>query len=199
MKKTVFIFCMALFAHCLFAQEQELTPTPVQELQVAPQAKRDTVEITSLASQYDPKKAALYAAVLPGLGQIYNKKYWKLPLVYGGFIGFGYGLHFYQSGYTLYKEGLFDLLESDASTITIRGEEFGEPDLRTVVDRYRRERDFFMILMAGMYFLQIIDAHVDAHLKEFDLNPKLHVRLEPTMENDMLIGRTTGFSIKFRF
>lgn len=186
MKKTVFTFCMALFAHCLSAQEQ----------QAAPPAAPDTVETKSYASRYDPKKAALYAAVLPGLGQIYNKKYWKLPLVYGGFIGFGYGVSFYQKGYTKYKSELFDILETDAP---LSASGYTEDQLRTIVDKYRRERDFFMILMAGMYFLQIVDAHVDAHLKEFDLNPKLHVRIEPTMENDMLVGRTAGFSIKFRF
>jgi hypothetical protein len=196
MKKTVLTFCMVLLAHCLFAQEQQTTTPPSQELQAAPQTVPDTVEIISLASKYDPKKAALYAAVLPGLGQIYNKKYWKLPLVYGGFIGFGYGVSFYQKGYTKYKSELFDILESDAPLSTSG---YTEDQLRTIVDKYRRERDFFMILLAGMYFLQIVDAHVDAHLKEFDLNPKLHVRIEPTMENDMLAGRTAGFSIKFRF
>ena len=65
--------------------------------------KSDTATLKSYASEYDPKKAILFAAILPGLGQIYNKKYWKLPLVYGGFIGFGYGVHFYQTGYKKYK------------------------------------------------------------------------------------------------
>jgi hypothetical protein len=184
MKKIVLTLSLLCFVGCLAAQDST---------QVAPP---DTVELKSYATRYDPRKALLYAAVLPGLGQVYNKKYWKLPLVYGGFIGFGYGINFYQKGYTKYKGELFDVIDS--------GEPFSqsgytEDQLRTIVDRYRRERDFFIILMAGMYLLQMVDAHVDAHLKEFDLNPNLHVRLQPTMDTDMLVGRTAGFSIKFRF
>jgi Family of unknown function (DUF5683) len=161
--------------------------------------KSDTATISSYASQYDPRKALLFAAILPGLGQIYNKKYWKLPLVYGGFVGFGYGLNFYQTGYKEFKGALFDLLESGESTITVRNITFSEQTLRTVVDRYRRERDFFIILSAGMYLLQMVDAHVDAHLKEFDLNPNLHVKIQPSMNNDMLTGRTTGISLIVKF
>jgi len=161
-------------------------------------SKPDTVDLTSYSTQSDPKKALLYAAVIPGLGQIYNKKYWKLPLVYGGFIGLGYGLNFYQTGYTKYRGELFDLLD-DGSNGSLSESGFTEDQLRTIVDRYRRERDFFIILMAGMYLLQMVDAHVDAHLKEFDLNPNLHVRLEPVWENDMVLGQNKGIALKFRF
>lgn len=158
--------------------------------------KSDTVTLTSYASEYDPRKAILFAAVLPGLGQIYNKKYWKLPLVYGGFVGFGYGVHFYQTGYKKYKTELFDILET-GEPISVSG--FSEDQLRRIVDQYRRERDFFIILTAGMYLLQMIDAHVDAHLKEFDLNPNLQVSVQPMMNNDLLTGRTTGFSLIVKF
>lgn len=161
--------------------------------------KSDTATIASYASRYDPRKALLFAAILPGLGQVYNKKYWKLPLVYGGFAGFGYGVNFYQSGYKEFKGALFDLLESGESTIKVRNQDWNEQSLRTVVNRYRRERDFFIILSAGMYLLQMIDAHVDAHLKEFDLNPNLQVKIQPTMNNDMLTGRTTGISLIVKF
>lgn len=158
--------------------------------------KSDTATLKSYASQYDPKKAILFAAILPGLGQIYNKKYWKLPLVYGGFIGFGYGVHFYQTGYKKYKNELFDMLET-GEPVSPSG--FDESSLRRIVDKYRRERDFFIILSAGMYLLQMIDAHVDAHLKEFDLNPNLQVSILPTMNNDLLTGRTTGISVILKF
>lgn len=161
--------------------------------------KSDTATLTSYASRYDPRKAILFAAILPGLGQVYNKKYWKLPLVYGGLVGLGYGVNFYQKGYKEFKGGLFDLLESGEETIELRGYKFTEDNLRRIVNQYRRERDFFIILTAGMYLLQMVDAHVDAHLKEFDLNPNLQVKIQPTMNNDMFTGRTTGLSLILKF
>lgn len=194
MKKTLLaclILGSSLHAFAQDAPRKALNPDTVF-------LKSDTVTLKSYATRYDPRKAILFAAVLPGLGQVYNNKYWKLPLVYGGFIGFGYGVNFYQTGYRKYKGELFDVLESnDASPISKSG--FNETQLRTIVDRYRRERDFFMILMAGMYLLQMVDAHVDAHLKEFDLNPNLQVSIQPTMNNDMLTGRTAGVSLILKF
>lgn len=161
--------------------------------------KSDTATLRSYANRYDPRKAILFAAVLPGLGQIYNKKYWKLPLVYGGFIGLGYGVNFYQKGYRELKGGLFELLETGEPTVHVLGYDLAEDQLRRLVDRYRRERDFFIILSAGMYLLQMVDAHIDAHLKEFDLNPNLQVKIQPSMNNDMLTGRTTGISLVLKF
>lgn len=192
MKKLVLTLCLLSFVLCVYAQDPEKPEVIIDTVKSAP----DTVELKSYASRYDPRKAIMYAAVLPGLGQVYNKKYWKLPLVYGGFIGFGYGISFYQKGYTKYKAELFDILETQ-EPISASG--YTEDQLRNIVNKYRRERDFMIILMAGMYLLQMVDAHVDAHLKEFDLNPNLHVRLQPTWESDMLMGRSAGFSIKLRF
>src|SRR5690606_5438804 len=77
--------------------------------------KKDTVNIKSYAAEYDPRKALLYAAVLPGLGQIYNKKYWKLPLVYGGFISLGYFAAYYDGLYREYKNVLFINIESNTA------------------------------------------------------------------------------------
>jgi len=163
----------------------------------------DTVLMKSYASRYNPRKALLYAAVLPGLGQIYNKKYWKLPLVYGGFIGLGYGVNFYQKTYKKHKEKLFWNLENGYELDTEKNPEDDPPyttgGLRTIVDKARRERDFFTILMGGMYLLQIIDAHVDAHLKEFDLNPNLKVSIQPTVDQDELIGRQNALSVIIKF
>ncbi|MEX2232804.1 MAG: DUF5683 domain-containing protein [Cyclobacteriaceae bacterium] len=163
----------------------------------------DTIAIQSYARRYSPRKAILYAAILPGLGQIYNKKYWKLPLVYGGFYAIGYAINYYNGLHTEYKGYLFRNLEDGI------GENEENPNLpqirrttgqlRTIVDKARRERDFMIILMGGMYILQMVDAHVDSHLKEFDLNPRLQVSIEPTMQQDAWTGRTTGVSLIFRF
>ncbi|MBL7839685.1 MAG: hypothetical protein JNJ75_06065 [Cyclobacteriaceae bacterium] len=195
MKKIVLACLIMVFSIAAYAQDslrRDANPDTVF-------LKSDTATIASYASRYDPRKAILFAAILPGLGQVYNKKYWKLPLVYGGFAGFGYGVNFYQKGYKEFKGALFDLLESGESSIVVRGQPWSEQSLRTIVDRYRRERDFFIILSAGMYLLQMIDAHVDAHLKEFDLNPNLHVKIQPSMNNDMLTGTTTGISLIVKF
>ncbi len=161
----------------------------------------DTVKIQSHAKRYNPRKAILYAAVLPGLGQVYNKKYWKLPLVYGGFYAIGYYINRYNDLFTEYKGYLFYNLENN-----LRGDNDENPtidlttgQLRTIVDKARRERDFMIILLGGMYLLQMVDAHVDSHLKEFDLNPNLQVSIEPTMKQDAWTGRTTGLSLIFRF
>jgi hypothetical protein len=162
--------------------------------------KKDTLLTESYASRYNPRKALLYAAIVPGLGQIYNKKYWKLPLVYGGFISIGYGLNFYNDLYREYKAVLFTNLELGVGENEVRdGTRTTTRGYRVAVDRAKRERDFMIILMGGMYLLQIIDAHVDAHLKEFDVNPNLQVSIEPLLEQDSLVGRQTGVALIIRF
>lgn len=196
-KKLFGILLLVLISPALRAQD---SVTVMRDDSLIMESK-DTVLLKSYASRYDPRRALLLAAVLPGLGQIYNKKYWKLPLVYGGFISIGYGLNFYQSGYRKYKNQLFDNLNTDPSDESLLNTQskFTTSQLRTIVNRYRRERDFMIILMAGMYLLQIVDAHVDAHLKEFDLNPNLQVSIEPTIEQNAMLGRQTGVSLIFRF
>lgn len=177
--------------------------TPTQDSLVV--ESQDTVLLKSYASRYNPRRALLLAAVVPGLGQVYNKKYWKLPLVYGGMFATGYAINYYNELYRDYKFVLFTALENGLGEnqidtdlnlnlgmkTTVRG-------YRNAVDKAQRERDFMMIIMGLVYVLQIVDAHVDAHLKEFDLNPKLQVRLEPMLEQNSLIGRQTGLSLVFR-
>jgi hypothetical protein len=161
----------------------------------------DTTKIKTYAKRFNPRKALLFAAVVPGLGQVYNKKYWKLPLVYGGFYLLGRQIKVYNDFYTEYRGHLYYNLENNlgAATGLNPNVRLTTSQLRQAVDRGRRERDFFIILMGAMYVLQIVDAHVDAHLKEFDLNPDLKVSFEPTITQDALIGRQTGMAVIFRF
>ena len=173
----------------------------VETVDTLDQETPDTVSIKSYAERFDPRKAILYAAVLPGLGQVYNKKYWKLPLVYGGFIFIGYYIKTYNDLYTEYKGHLFYNLEHDLRDANDENPnvDLTTSQLRRIVDQSRRERDFMIILMGGMYILQMVDAHVDAHLKEFDLNPRLQVSIEPAMEHNVFTGRTTGFALVVKF
>jgi hypothetical protein len=180
------------------ASAQQATVVKSDSLVV--QQSPDTVLLESYASRYSPRKALLYAAILPGLGQIYNKKYWKLPLVYGAFGYMGYWAGRYQDGYKKYKVQLFYNIENGLSESDQNPESgFSTSYLRTVTERFRRERDFMIILLGAMYVLQIVDAHVDAHLKEFDLNPNLQVSIEPMVEQNPIAGRQGGVSLVIKF
>jgi Family of unknown function (DUF5683) len=159
---------------------------------------KQIVEIESYAKRYDPRKALMFSAVFPGAGQFYNKKYWKMPLVYGGFIGLLSVVNFYHKENLKYREQLFDMInEPPASGLS--PDNLTEDQLRTLVDKTRRERDFFLIMNGLWYILQMVDAHVDAHLKEFDVNPKMQVSIEPMMENSLMTGRNSGISLIIKF
>src|SRR5688572_5586753 len=116
-------------------------------------SSKDTILIKSYADRYSPRKALLYAAVLPGLGQIYNKKYWKLPLVYGGAYLIGREIYRWNDIYSTYKVPLYYNLETFPGDENAVNEAtlYTTSQLRTIVDRARRERDFMVILMGGLY------------------------------------------------
>lgn len=184
-----------------FAQEVEIEKDTVPLTQqpdsiISRSGKGKVITIESYARRFDPRKALLYSAVLPGMGQVYNKKYWKVPIVYGGFAGGVYLITFYQDTYDKYKSELFGILSDGVSTSPSG---FTETQLRNIIRKARRERDFFTIMTGFWYILQLVDAHVDAHLKEFDLNPQLQISLEPTLQNSQMTGRTTGLSLTLKF
>jgi hypothetical protein len=195
------IFCVLLILSVFASHEAQAQDSLIVERDTVIAEGPDTVAIRSYAKRFSPRKAILYAAVLPGLGQIYNKKYWKLPLVYGGFYAIGYAINYYNDFHTEYKGYLFFNLETGRGGENDENPEVGltTGQLRNIVDKARRERDFMIILMGGMYLLQLVDAHVDAHLKEFDVNPKLQVSIEPTIDENAWTGRTTGLALVIRF
>jgi hypothetical protein len=185
-----------------FSQEVKLdTIAPAKPDSIYSKGGRRVVSIETYSQRFNPRKAMLFSAILPGMGQVYNKKYWKVPLVYGGLIGFGLVVDFYSNQGNKYRNELFDLLNGKVDLITGKSLLLGldETQLRTIIDQARRQRDYFIIITAFFYILQMVDAHVDAHLKEFDLNPKLKVRIEPMMDNSYYTGTSTGIAIKFRF
>jgi len=198
------VFCLLLILLSsgakVFAQAKDTAVVVMTEDDSLIQVSRDTVLIKSYADRYSPRKALLLAAILPGAGQVYTKKYWKLPLVYGGMGYTAYWAGKYQQGYKKYKLQLFDNIEQNLGENGVNPESgLTTSYLRTIVDRYRRERDFMIVLMGAIYILQMVDAHVDAHLKEFDLNPQLQVSIEPTMTQDAMMGRQTGVSLIVKF
>lgn len=192
------ILIVGVMAVTSFAQEVEVVrdtlKIPSDSLQIRKGGKIITIE--SYAKRYQPRKALLYAAILPGMGQVYNKKYWKLPIVYGGFYVLTSFAVRYNQLHEKYKTELFGLLENPG---TKAPSGFSETQLRSITDTYRRQRDYFLILNTFWYFLQMIDAHVDAHLKEFDLNPQLKISVSPSVQQNYMIGQTSGVSITLKF
>lgn len=185
-----------IFSFCsLKAQDStQVKPSEVIVIVGEEQESVDSAKLAYITKRFNPQKALLYAAILPGAGQVYNKKYWKVPIVYGGFVFLGYYIDFYNDNYRFYKKEYFiDLNTGTNSTGLDRA------NIINIIERYRRERDFFIVLTGLWYALQIIDAHVDSHLKEFDINPNLQVRVEPLFKQDMLLGRQSGFTISIRF
>lgn len=200
-KRTLFFCAFVLCATSLWAQE---TPTDstnqikTDTIQVLPSdsiiRRGKKISVQAYTARFNPRKALLYSAILPGAGQVYNRKYWKVPLVYGGIIGLGLVVDFYNQTGNKYRNELFTLLNTGASP---SGRD--ETTLRNIVDQARRQRDYFMIFTGFFYILQLIDAHVDAHLKEFDVNPRLKASIEPAMQNSYLTGSTVGMSIVLKF
>lgn len=141
----------------------------------------------------NPKRALWLALVIPGGGQIYNRKYWKLPLIYGGFLGCLYAMNWNNSQYKDYSQAYLDLSDKDPSTasynkflhlgmqITPANEERYKDIFRKRKDKFRRWRDLSFFVLCGVYALSVIDAYVDAELSVFDISKDLSLKVEPTV------------------
>ena len=145
---------------------------------------------------HSPKKAAMYSAIIPGWGQAYNKKYWKIPIVYAGFGTIGYFIGWNNRYYNTYKDAYSDLTDDDPNTDSYNDIEASQYyDLTNPTDcenfrsglnkqqeYYRRNRDLLIISIIGFYGLNIIDASVDAHFFEFDISEDLTMNWQPTVQ-----------------
>ncbi len=189
----VLLTCAALMVQGQEISDQAYT-VPSDTLRMTRGKK--VINIDAYAARFDPRKALLYAAIFPGSGQFYNKKYWKVPLVYGGFAASIYLITVFQDSYLQYKNELYGIL-SDGSLKSPSG--YTEAQLRRLTTVFKRERDFYSIVTVFWYVLQLVDAHVDAHLKEFDVNPQLQVKLEPIVESNPMTGKSAGIALKFKF
>ena len=137
----------------------------------------------------DPKRAMWLAIVLPGAGQIYNHKYWKLPIIYGGFVGCAYAMRWNNQMYSDYSRAYIDISDNDTETksyekftylvMSQTDPERLKTQFKARKDRFRRWRDLSFFCMLGVYGLSIIDAYVDASLSQFDISDDLSLHVEP--------------------
>jgi len=167
-----------------------------------------------------PKKASIYAALFPGLGQIYNRKYWKLPIVYGGYVGLIYIFGWNNNNYNDYAQayrtiapysGTADMPAADKQFLTdfIKNPSinldnpshfsYAVTSLKGGKDFFRRNRDLTIIAIAALHILSIIDASVDANLFDFDISNDLTLKVQPARVD--LGGRNTimGMNLAVNF
>lgn len=153
----------------------------------------DTLDLERFSNwRPDPIRAMWLAMVVPGGGQIYNRKFWKLPIVYGGVVGCIYAVSWNGQMLRDYSQAYQDIMDSDPTTnshmemlplgYNIAGkEEHFKSVFKRKKDFYRRNRDLSILCIAGVYLLSIIDAYVDAELSTFDIGTDLSLRVAPQM------------------
>jgi hypothetical protein len=133
----------------------------------------------SLARLHSPVKASLFSAILPGAGQVYNRKYWKVPVIYGAFAGLGYLAVWNNERYQLYRKAYRFRIDGNPLTVDEFEGRYSDGDLKLIRDYYRRNRDLSLIFTSLVYVLNIVDASVDAHLFYFDVGDNLSLQLMP--------------------
>ena len=169
--------------------EQKALLTPDDEGKLSSVVRKDILKMV--------KKGALWLAiVLPGAGQVYNRKYWKLPIFYGGFVGCIYAMTWNNQMYHDYAQAYIDIMDNDpttqsynnflhlGTTITPANEERYKNIFKQRKDRYRRWRDLSIFTTIAVYALSVIDAYVDASLSDFDISDDLSLHIAPTIISD---------------
>ena len=206
MHRNIYISPLKLFIVCFFVFLFFATGFSAYSQELM----NDSIQIKKPVVIHSPRKATIYSAVLPGLGQIYNRKYWKVPIVVGGFATLGYFINFNNEVYTTYKLAYSDIIDNDPNTNSYLklkvNKIFFEPDkisqltenLRIAKDSWRRNRDLVIIGTAVFYIANIIDASVDANFFDFDISEDLTINWAP----GPVICRDTksiGIHCKFTF
>jgi hypothetical protein len=167
----------------------------IPEARCQDSTKTTTKDSLTLASKKDANKAALMSAVIPGLGQIHNKKYWKVPIIYGGGLTLAYFIHQNNYYYQLYKDAYANRLNGSNAEDPYPA--LSNEDLSVHKDYYRRNRDLCYIFVGLLYVMNIVDAYVDAQLKDFDVSDNLSIRTSPDLQ--FIPGQTPKPGLKVSF
>lgn len=186
--------------------------TPLDSIpSVNPLSKYDVWVEREQTFSPDPTRAVWMSALFPGLGQIYNRRYWKLPIVVGAYLGLGYATSWNNGMLNDYTRAYRDIMDTDPSTKsymdffppTVSEDDLDKTWLTNVLKSrknfYRRNRDLCVICMIGVYFVAMVDAYVDASLSHFDITPDLSVDVTPSMfidgrNNRPSLGLTWAFT-----
>lgn len=171
--------------HCAFAQD---------ELNIVVQDSIKGEEINPIA----PAKAAFYSAILPGLGQAYNKKYWKIPIVYAA-LGTGIGIYAYNNkNYHNYRDEYKRRLAGGTVDGNGKYDYLSEAQLVSAQKQFQKNRDLSLMITIGIYILNIVEANVNAHLMQFNVNDNLSLRPD-LQQNDLNYKQNVGLTLNYNF
>lgn len=212
-KNLLFTLFFSFFLALGWSQEPETPEQPVDSLKQNLKEKGIVVNEAILKKNpridpLAPSRAAFYSAVLPGLGQIYNKKYWKLPIVYGA-LGGGIAIYAYNNNqynrvrdaFKRRRAGFTDDEFYDVNgQITIGSPRLDNDDLQRAQERFQEDRDLTLLVTILLYTLNIVDANVDAHLKQFNVDDDLSMRIKPYLDyNEINANANYGLTLQIKF
>ena len=180
-------------------ETQSIASLQEDSVELARQLKREQRALAHANFKPDPNKSLWLALTFPGAGQIYNRKYWKLPIIYGGAMGVAYAVSYYGGHYNDYMRGYRDYLDSDPNTnyhLELIPQGYPESSagnyVKNRVNSYRRYRDIFIVVGVAVYALSVIDAYVDAQLADFDISTDLSMKVRPKLDVELHTGKPTA-------
>lgn len=186
-------------------------------LELRRQEQRDSAELADYGKQrvmkIDPNRALWLSMLCPGLGQVYNRRYWKLPIVVGGFVGMGYAISWNNKMLKDYTKAYSDIMDNDPNTKSYMDfypptvsesdidPEYLKKTLKAKKDFFRRNRDLCIIGIAGVYLICLVDAYVDAAMSKFDISDDLSMKVKPTLIEPSSTGKlpSVGVACAFTF
>lgn len=179
------------------------TPVQVDTVQMTTVIKAG-IEVDSTSAKdtikkkkvFEPnaKKAGMYSSILPGLGQAYNRQYWKIPVVYAILGTAGYFIGFNYNKYTEYRQAYIYAIDGDISTGNKLSETYDAQSLQRLQNNYKKDLDVIVLLTSVGYALQIMDAVASAHLKNFDVSRDISMQMKPMVQNNFVgVGLVMNF------
>jgi hypothetical protein len=194
MRLSFSILFLFIISCCVFAQQPYS-----DEYKLSYDSVNSSNKFKGIKSWNNPRKSTILALAIPGAGQIYNKRYLKAGIVYGGFIGLAYMYDFNRDSLSKYQAIYAAKIDGDTNTIDLYPNR-SEAAVKSDRDFHRKYRDLSLIGFVVLYALQAIDANVDAHLKEFNLNEDLSLKLIPNVyANRPGLGMYNGFTLQYNF
>ncbi|GAA5021701.1 hypothetical protein GCM10011506_02330 [Marivirga lumbricoides] len=194
------LFILSVSQLKLFGQETATDTLLLEQSETIVTSEENIETFETKDKDHSPRLAALYSAAIPGLGQFYNEKYWKIPIVYALGAFAAYQIKNNHQNFLFYRNAAFKLDDLDPTNNDEVPDVLGTSDnVNRRTDLYRRDRDYWIILAGLFYVLNIVDATVDAHLREFNINEDLSLNFEPTIQRSSFNGMHAGLSLNLKF